>query len=185
MTPRQMMATYPINAVRNMATLLARTELVLPLDADFLVSSDLNDIVRDPRRCGWLRHWARPKLGRVRLTIRVYPEDQASVYTLAASSMLILSAATSVTSCATPPGELGAKCACRVHCEPNGVMPLLADPLASTCAIPLWSLKLAARARCWQNFACPDADPDLDPDPVPEFESDVPVTNCTPWRTPA
>ncbi len=58
-----MMATYPINAVRNMATLLARTELVLPLDADFLVSSDLNDIVRDPKRCELTLTLAPPKLG--------------------------------------------------------------------------------------------------------------------------
>jgi len=47
-----MLVTYPINAMRNMAMLLARTELVYPLDIDFVVSSDLSDVVRDPDRRG-------------------------------------------------------------------------------------------------------------------------------------
>ena len=41
----QMLVTYPINAMRNMAMLLARTELVYPLHIDFVVSGDLSDIV--------------------------------------------------------------------------------------------------------------------------------------------
>ena len=45
-----MLATYPINAARNMAMLLARTELVFPLDIDFLLSRDFSDIVLDPNR---------------------------------------------------------------------------------------------------------------------------------------
>jgi len=47
-----MMATHPINSVRNVAILLARTELILPVDVDFFLSSDLSDIVRSPERCG-------------------------------------------------------------------------------------------------------------------------------------
>ncbi len=47
----QMMATHPINSVRNVAILLARTELILPVDVDFFLSSDLSDIVRSPERC--------------------------------------------------------------------------------------------------------------------------------------
>ena len=46
----QMLATYPINAARNMAMLLARTELVFPLDIDLLPSKDFSDIVLDPER---------------------------------------------------------------------------------------------------------------------------------------
>ena len=47
----QMMATYPINAMRNMATLLARTDLVLSLDLDFVVSREFNDFALKPDRC--------------------------------------------------------------------------------------------------------------------------------------
>ena len=39
-----MMATYPINAVRNMVTLLARTDLILSLDVDFVVSREISDV---------------------------------------------------------------------------------------------------------------------------------------------
>ena len=48
----QMMAIQPVNSVRNMAMLLARTDLILPLDVDLVVSRDLSRIVRDPERCG-------------------------------------------------------------------------------------------------------------------------------------
>ena len=47
-----MLATYPINAGRNMAMLLARTELVFPMDIDLLPSRDFSDIVLDPVRHG-------------------------------------------------------------------------------------------------------------------------------------
>ena len=53
-----MLVTYPINAMRNMAMLLARTELVYPLDIDFVVSSDLSDIVQDPDRRGSAPRWS-------------------------------------------------------------------------------------------------------------------------------
>ncbi len=46
----QMQASYPYNSVRNMAMLLARTELVLLMDIDFLLSRELNDVVLDPDR---------------------------------------------------------------------------------------------------------------------------------------
>ena len=48
----QMMATHPINSMRNMAMLLARTELIMPLDVDLVLSRDLSDIVRSPERYG-------------------------------------------------------------------------------------------------------------------------------------
>ena len=42
----------PVNALRNAALLLARTPLVLALDADFLVSRGLADMLGDPpHRC--------------------------------------------------------------------------------------------------------------------------------------
>ena len=53
-----MLVTYPINAMRNMAMLLARTELVYPLDIDFVVSSDLSDVVQDPERRGSAFFWS-------------------------------------------------------------------------------------------------------------------------------
>ena len=55
-----MLATYPINAARNMAMLLARTELVFPVDIDFLLSRDFSDIVLDADR----RALSRPMQGR-------------------------------------------------------------------------------------------------------------------------
>ena len=50
MHPLQMLVTYPINAMRNMAMLLARTELVFPMDIDFVPSRDFSDIVLDSDR---------------------------------------------------------------------------------------------------------------------------------------
>ena len=47
----QMTATHPINSVRNMAILLARTELILPVDVDMVPSRDLSDLVRSSERC--------------------------------------------------------------------------------------------------------------------------------------
>ena len=54
-----MLVTYPINAARNMAMLLARTELVFPMDIDFLISRDFSDIVLDPARRGLAPHTTR------------------------------------------------------------------------------------------------------------------------------
>jgi hypothetical protein len=64
----QMMATYPINAVRNMGTLLARTDLVVSLDLDFVVSREFSDVAhtRDMWvvRCGGcLRSQVSPHVG--------------------------------------------------------------------------------------------------------------------------
>ena len=47
-----MLATYPYNSVRNMAMLLTRTELIFPVDIDFLPSRDLSNVVLDPDRRG-------------------------------------------------------------------------------------------------------------------------------------
>ena len=46
----QMMAAYPGNAVRNMAMLLTRTDLMMNLDVDFVVSREVHDIAIDPKR---------------------------------------------------------------------------------------------------------------------------------------
>lgn len=43
---------YPINAVRNAALLMARTELVFQLDVDMLISQGLPAALADPARCG-------------------------------------------------------------------------------------------------------------------------------------
>ena len=53
-----MLITYPINAMRNMAMLLARTELVYPLDIDFVVSSDLSEVVQSPDRRAFAVHYS-------------------------------------------------------------------------------------------------------------------------------
>ncbi len=71
----QMLATYPINAARNMAMLLARTELVFPMDIDLLPSRDFSDIVLDPKRQGLA-----PDTLKVRSVVRIPAEDEVLLH---------------------------------------------------------------------------------------------------------
>lgn len=43
---------YPLNALRNAALLMARTELIFILDGDMVISSDLATALAEPARCG-------------------------------------------------------------------------------------------------------------------------------------
>lgn len=41
---------FPVNSVRNLAMLMARTQLVLNLDIDFMVSRELREELNEPAR---------------------------------------------------------------------------------------------------------------------------------------
>lgn len=49
-SPALIEVLYPLNALRNAALLMARTDLLFILDGDMLVSSDLSAALADPAR---------------------------------------------------------------------------------------------------------------------------------------